>query len=99
MPIYEFECSNCGYRIEKFYPVIPKNQPDYIFEICGAEKDDTMTGVIRKFRRVMSSSNFALKGTCWAKDGYTMQHQGGSRVVAVQGPDHPENPINPNRKG
>jgi len=98
LPLYEFECEQCGHRIEKFFPVIPKTLPDTIVEICHGEADDTMTGVMRTFRRVMSLPNFQLKGTCWAKDGYSMQYQDGSRVVAVQGPDHPDNPMNPNRR-
>lgn len=95
MPIYEYECETCGeWREELFYRSIPRMVPESIMSTCPVCGETN-----GPFRRVISPSNFALKGTCWAKDGYTMQHQGGSRVVDVKGPDHPENPINPNRKG
>jgi putative FmdB family regulatory protein len=94
MPIYEYECETCGeWREEHFFPAIPRTVPETIVSACPVCGETGGT-----FKKVMSVPNFHLKGNCWAKDGYTTQYQDGSRVVAVQGPDHPENPQNPNRR-
>jgi len=88
MPLYEFECENCGTLVEEFFPVIPKIIPERIVKPCGNCEMDT------NFKKVLSLSTFKLKGTCWARDGYIMQEFDGSRVVDVQDGRDPENPIN-----
>ena len=75
MPIYEYECVGCGRRKENFQ----KDRDEHLIYCMGCQE---------MMRRVMSPSNFHLKGTCWAKDGYTMQHQDGSRVVSVGPPEN-----------
>lgn len=74
MPIYEYRCPKCGRVKENF-------QRDY------AEHNIVCLRCHEVMPKVVSSSNFHLKGTCWAKDGYTMQYQDGSRVVSVGPPE------------
>jgi len=58
VPIYEFECV-CGNKLEKLFktPVETIECPS-----CN-----------RKMTRVLSASNFQLKGKCWAKDNYGLK--------------------------
>lgn len=81
MPYYEYCCRKCGNIKEEFFPSIPRTIPDVTLKICGC------TGEWVKHDRVMSTPNFHLKGTCWAKDGYSMQYQDGSRVVSINKPN------------
>ncbi len=58
MPIYEYRCVDCGHQfeeIQRFSDPDPETCPD-----CG------QAGV----RRLVSRSNFALKGGGWFDDGY-----------------------------
>jgi len=80
MPIYEYECDTCGFVVEEFFPVIPLEVPSHLDKSC-----DRCMG--KSFRKTISAPNFHLKGTCWAKDGYSMQYQDGSRVVSITEPD------------
>ena len=57
MAIYEFKCKNC-HITEEVLPISSK-QEITICRICGAEAE-----------RIISQSNFKLKGDKWAKDGY-----------------------------
>lgn len=57
MPLFEFKCSKCGAQFEKFQKFA--NVTDVACESCGGSTE-----------RVVSSSNFALKGSGWASDGY-----------------------------
>lgn len=75
MPIYELECPKCGDRMEVMI-LKPNDVRRAYCVICQKEME-----------RVISAPNFHLKGTCWAKDGYTMQRFDGSRVVSVSEPD------------
>lgn len=60
MPICEFTCS-CGQTIEKFL----KNSTETTkCPSCGG-----------KMKRVLSASNFQLKGSGWAKDSYGLKEQ------------------------
>jgi len=60
MPIYEFECK-CGNCMEKLFdkPVNTTKCPE-----CG-----------RRMNKILSPSNFQLKGHCWAKDSYGLKEQ------------------------
>jgi len=55
MPIYEFKCS-CGNKTED---IVPSNTRGKKCDVCG--------GVMLK---IMSPSNFCLKGNGWARDNY-----------------------------
>lgn len=80
MPIYEYKCPFCGDVKEKFYPSIPKKVPERVLFHCCK-----MT--MNSHDRILSKPNFQLKGTCWAKDGYSMQHVDGSRITSVTEPE------------
>lgn len=59
MPIYTYRCSKCKEvveEIQKFDDPAPKKCPH-----CGAEDS---------LERTLGISNFQLKGSGWAKDGY-----------------------------
>lgn len=60
MPIYEFECK-CGNCMEKLFkgPVKTTKCPN-----CGD-----------RMNRIMSPSNFLLKGHGWAKDSYGLKEK------------------------
>jgi predicted nucleic acid-binding Zn ribbon protein len=64
MPVYEFECDNCGFISEKFYRSIPRIDPMQIVDVC----------INCKFRashkKILSFNNFKLKGMGWSEDGY-----------------------------
>ncbi len=62
MPIYEFECEECGEIKEGLYKMA--DAPDKILVLCPAVRQP------RFYRRIMSGSNFHLKGRGWAKDDY-----------------------------
>lgn len=56
MPLYEFECDNCGNRrdaIVKFGVVVD-------CDVCN-----------QPMRMLVSKAGFALEGGGWAKEGYT----------------------------
>lgn len=59
MPIYEYECEKCGHR----------------FELWRTLSQDTKKARCPKdgaaCKKVISLSNFHLKGGGWAKDGYS----------------------------
>ena len=56
MPIYEWKCPKCGNKFEALVPPEPR--------LIGCIN----CGLLMK--RVISISNFHLKGSGWAKDGY-----------------------------
>lgn len=57
MPLYEYECEN-AHRFEEI-----QKFADAPIEHCPTCK--------AKAKRLMSTSNFALKGSGWYKDGYS----------------------------
>ena len=57
MPIYEFECSTCKTIFEKICPMSDKTKEATC--MCGG-----------KGTKVISRSDFYLKGGGWAADGY-----------------------------
>jgi len=60
MPIYEFECK-CGEKLEKLVSK-PIKTTKCLF--CGG-----------RMHRIVSASNFQLKGTGWARDGYGLKKE------------------------
>lgn len=57
MPIYDYECEKC----EKIFEKIVKNDSEIVFCECGFASKIVFN----------PTSNFHLKGNCWAKDNYT----------------------------
>lgn len=58
MPIYEYECENCGHQFETEQRITADPLKD-----CPACAKSTL-------RRLISASMFTLKGGGWYKDGY-----------------------------
>ena len=58
MPIFEFECEKCGERKE----IIVLNNEFNEIQIC-----ENCKNIMKK---VISTTNFKLKGKGWYKDGY-----------------------------
>ena len=60
MPIYEYKCELCSEQFEK---IVPISQVDnsYPCPKCGEKKT----------KKMVSRTNFTLKGAGWAKDGYS----------------------------
>lgn len=82
MPIYEYRCEQCGRTKEKFHPVIPKEIPEVIREVCPCEDVG-----LAHFHRVMSAPNFRINGYSY-KNGYSdVQTQDNTPVVSVTEPE------------
>lgn len=60
MPIYVYECPKCHRTVELNQGLKNRIAPLCCEKDCNIEMD-----------RVISKSNFSLKGNCWAKDGYS----------------------------
>lgn len=56
MPLYEFECERCGKHREEFVKV----GTEILSCQCGGP-----------MKKIMSMTNFALKGPGWASSGYS----------------------------
>ena len=72
MPIYQYKCKDCGHVFEqivkndKTVPQCPAIFIDGAFEkICG-----------RECEKIISKSSFRLKGSGWARDGYSKPNKG-----------------------
>jgi putative FmdB family regulatory protein len=61
MPIYEYECVLCGHRIEELQSI--KAMPLTDCPKCGKPG----------LSRLISRTSFSLKGTGWARQGYSNQ--------------------------
>jgi len=61
MPTYVYECSNCKQRIELVQKITEKTAPLCMDERCSLREMDT----------VIVPFTFVLKGSGWAKDGYS----------------------------
>lgn len=59
MPIYEYTCENCGKVIEKFKRI---NDESDEYCNCGG-----------KLHKLISNSNFILKGGGWYSSGYSKE--------------------------
>tara|TARA_R100001015_G_C4626998_1_gene186292 strand:+ start:879 stop:1064 length:186 start_codon:yes stop_codon:yes gene_type:complete len=60
MPIYEFECRECGDFVQKLQKY---SDP---FPVCEACK--------KEMRKLISKTSFSLKGAGWAKDNYGLKN-------------------------
>ncbi len=59
MPIYEYLCEQCNYIMERLEKMTNDNKN----KTCPKCKSD-------KFKKIMSASNFSLKGKGWYKTDY-----------------------------
>ena len=57
MPIYKYQCKNCGYNCKKLQKM---NDPAPIVNCCDNES----------LQKIIGSPNFSLVGGGWFKDGY-----------------------------
>ncbi|MBX2803820.1 MAG: zinc ribbon domain-containing protein [Myxococcales bacterium] len=64
MPIYEYQCSECGHRFERLVRIGADAPP---CPECSAE-----------VRKLISQSGFILKGGGWYKDHYGLKSSGSS---------------------
>lgn len=64
MPVYEYECENCGREFEVNFP-ITENLPE--------ELNCSRAGCKGMAKRKISHSSFILSGDGWAKDNYHKQ--------------------------
>lgn len=63
-PIFEYECPNCQLVEEKL--VLPSERPMRpLCPKCGQAK----------MEKIMSVSNFSLKGKGWSKDSYGLRNR------------------------
>ena len=76
MPIYEYECENCGYEFEEMLHFserdVPLNTP------CEQQIEQTKHMSFKcdgKVHLKMSLGSFHLKGSGWYKDGYGKKKQ------------------------
>lgn len=61
MPVYVYECQKCGNKAE----VMQK-----INEIKLTEGNCLNCNTLTPWKRIITTSNFHLKGSGWSKDGY-----------------------------
>jgi putative FmdB family regulatory protein len=69
MPLYEYKCLKCHHEFEKLMKL---NSPN---PLCTQALETSHSKVLERCdgetKRIMSRSEFHLKGECWARDGYT----------------------------
>lgn len=83
MPIYEFECGDCGNVVTQLYLSQPKVAEESIVRYCTICREAGKT-----FKRIISLSNFHLKGggVGWGADRYSSACESGDEVVALDEP-------------
>ena len=69
MPLYLFECSDCGHQEERIQSY------DSPPPVCGS-CDEKMPSETPFMERKIGRSSFVLKGNGWAKDNYGLKSQG-----------------------
>jgi len=62
MPLYEYECTKCGKIFEDFTTLAKLDEKKKCS--CGAT-----------CKRIVSATSFILKGSGWAKDGYSKDNK------------------------
>jgi putative FmdB family regulatory protein len=82
MPVYEFECDNCGFISEKFYRAVPRVDPIQINKVC----ENCKFGASHK--KLMSSNSFHLKGgkSPWGEGKFSSTSAKGDDVVEINEP-------------
>jgi len=65
MPLYEYSCSSCGHTWEENRSI--DDPPTQFCPRCR----------LKTAHRLISKSSFVLKGSGWARDGYTINSKGG----------------------
>ena len=69
MPLYEYECTKCGHKFEK---IVKFDSPNPICIIAlPTEHEKMLERCDGETKKLISKSNFQLKGEGWYKDGYT----------------------------
>lgn len=82
MPIYEYECSQCGRVIEKFTTRVATNEDHLIEDHCICED----VGMVH-YKKVISTPHFKIKGYS-EKNGYSdYQVQDNTPVASVTEPE------------
>ena len=89
MPIYQYECSECGLLVEQIFKSAHDIQSDFIW--CRQCEG------VKNHQRIISQSTFVLKGKGWAKDGYVNPTPGmpsGDKFIdqyrkEIADPEHP----------
>ncbi len=82
MPVYEFECDNCGFISEKFYRAIPRVDPIQIIKVC--ENCDFEAS----HKKLMSPNTFHLKGgkSPWGEGKFSSTSAKSDDVVELNEP-------------
>jgi putative FmdB family regulatory protein len=69
MPIYEYKCLRCDGEFEK---IVKLNSPNpTCINAVAVANTKVLTRCDGDTKRIMSRTEFHLKGECWARDGYT----------------------------
>lgn len=68
MPVYEYECQKCKTRYERELSIAEKKTVTPTCPHCAASKS--------RQQRLISRTNFVLKGPGWAKDNYEKNNSG-----------------------
>lgn len=76
MPIYEYQCCQCGRVVERFFRMVPGSSEEFE-DTCICED----VGLV-KYKKIISTPNFRIKGFSEA-NGYSRNVQDGSKVVSV----------------
>ncbi len=79
MPVYEFECDNCGFISEKFFRSIPRVDPIQITKVCDNCKFRA------SHKKLMSPNTFHLKGgkSPWGEGKFSSASDKGADVVEL----------------
>jgi putative FmdB family regulatory protein len=82
MPVYEFECDNCGFISERFYPAIPRVDPMQIVKVCDNCKFEA------SHKKLMSNNSFHLKGgkSPWGEGRHSSASKKSTDVVELDEP-------------
>jgi putative FmdB family regulatory protein len=64
MPFYEYKCETCGHEFEMLKKMSDPNPP------CPCKADDAEAECGGETKKLISKSDFHLKGGGWYSDGY-----------------------------
>ena len=68
MPIYEYRCSSCEHIKEIFQSIKDDEDREVVCDVCN-----------KKMKKIISVSNFILKGTGWYKTDYKSSQDKGKK--------------------